>query len=105
MATSTMRPGDEAWGRLPAGSVRARIDGCSAIVPAADEGQRVGEVEEPPGHVDEVDVGEHVQRVADEHARHGGEQEPVRRDAVLLGAEGDAHRDHDQEDRHRPGST
>ena len=64
------------------------------------ERQRVGEVEETARHADQIDVGEHVQRVPDEHARHGGEQEPERRDAVLFGAEGDPHRHHHEEDRH-----
>ena len=65
------------------------------------ERQCVGEVEEPARNVDQVGVGEHVERVAREHARHGPKQEPVRRDTVLFGAEGDPHGHHHQEDRHR----
>ena len=65
------------------------------------ESDHVGQIEKIAGDVEKVDLGEHVERVADEHRRQRGDEETIGGAPLAARAEGDLQRDDEQEERDR----
>ena len=101
MPTSAMRPGVHRAGALVGGLGERAHRRIERTGRRPGEGDHVGQVEDVDGDADEVDLGEHVQGVADEHREQSGDEEAVRRAPLAARAEGDLQRHDEQEERGR----